>query len=127
MKKILIAIALIFVSAGVNRANATATETETEVENPRVEITSFLRMGDWDKTKAGEVCGRLHGLEGNVVPLQVVADYRYRAPGYYVTHADKQGRFCHVIHTLRGEVEVSIMGQAADMKDEADAFFSKKR
>lgn len=74
-----------------------------------IKITSFQNIGyNSQTTRGAEVCGKVMGMEGNMVPLKVTTDYNSGYASDYVTFTTPQGNYCQVIQTYLGRVEVSL-------------------
>jgi len=83
-------------------------DTTPPVDQPKIEITSWIPIGD-SRTRMGEVCGKVTGFQSDLIALRVKPDYNTKTPGNYNTFAGGDGRFCQVVMTYAGSVEVTVL------------------
>jgi hypothetical protein len=82
-----------------------------------VKITSWGAINPNDyQVHAGEVCGKVIDGDGTEKILIVADPGKYQ--GEYMTTASPSGNFCMVVGTVRGKVEVTLVGTKASASKE---------
>ena len=100
--------------------SAVAQAEETQPAEPRIRITSFAPVAQG--SRVAEVCGKVTGALGDLNPLQVVADPRTKGAGTYNTFVTQNGKFCLLIVTFLGRVEVSLLKSGTGSSSVAASF-----
>ena len=80
-----------------------------------IEITSFQRIDETNnRDSSAEICGVVRQGRQSSNKVLIISDPGHRE-AHYVTSLSPRGRFCHVIRTLIGRAEASVLNASGRM------------